>query len=73
MLQFLLIPLLCVSTLMVAADIHVSPSGNDENDGSAGSPLKTIQAAANKAQPGDTVTVHAGTYREEINPPHGGV
>jgi len=72
MLQFLLIPLLCVSTLMVAADIHVSPSGNDENDGSAGSPLKTIQAAANKAQPGDIVTVHAGIYREEINPPRGG-
>jgi alpha-N-arabinofuranosidase len=56
-----------------AAEIHVSPSGNDANDGSSGSPLKTIQAAANKGQPGDTVTVHAGIYREEINPPRGGV
>ncbi len=25
------------------------------------------------AQPGDTVTVHAGVYREEIDPPRGGV
>ncbi len=56
----------------VAVEFHVAPSGNDANDASAGSPLKTIQAAANKAQPGDTVTVHAGTYREEINPPRGG-
>lgn len=55
-----------------AAEIHVSPSGNDGNDGSSTSPFKTIQAAANKAQPGDTVTVHAGIYREEINPPRGG-
>ncbi len=56
-----------------AAEIHVSPSGSNENDGSTGSPLKTIQAAANKAQPGDTVTVYGGIYREEINPPRGGV
>jgi alpha-N-arabinofuranosidase len=73
MLQFLLLPLLCASTLVTAAEIHVSPSGNDSSDGSSGSPLKTIQAAANMAQPGDTVTVHAGVYREEIDPPRGGV
>lgn len=53
-------------------EIHVSVNGNDANNGSARKPLKTIQAAAVKAQPGSTVTVHAGTYRERIDPPRGG-
>ena len=35
-------------------------------------PLRTIQRAAELAQPGDTITVHAGVYRERINPPRGG-
>lgn len=34
--------------------------------------LRTISEAASLAQPGDTVTVHAGTYRERVNPPRGG-
>ncbi len=32
----------------------------------------TIQAAANVAQPGDTVLVYGGTYREEVVLPRGG-
>ena len=36
-------------------------------------PLKTISAAAELAQPGDTIIVHAGVYREEVNPPRGGL
>jgi alpha-L-arabinofuranosidase len=36
-------------------------------------PLKTISAAAELAQPGDTILVHEGVYREEINPPRGGL
>ena len=35
-------------------------------------PLKTISAAAELAQPGDTIIVHEGIYREEVNPPRGG-
>ncbi|GEM_PF-4050692 len=31
-----------------------------------------IQDAANAAQPGDTIIVHAGTYRERVTPPRGG-
>ena len=38
-----------------------------------GHPLKTISAAAELAQPGDTIIVHEGIYREEINPPRGGI
>ncbi|MFO8014289.1 MAG: right-handed parallel beta-helix repeat-containing protein [Phycisphaerae bacterium] len=53
-------------------EYHVSPGGDDANDGSKTSMLKTISAAAQKARPGDTITVHAGVYRERINPPRGG-
>jgi alpha-N-arabinofuranosidase len=55
-----------------AREIHVAKTGNDTHDGSAAKPLLTITAAATKAQPGDTVTVHAGVYREHVNPPRGG-
>ncbi len=51
---------------------HVSPRGDDSADGSKAQPLKTIQAAARLARPGDVVTVHSGLYRERVNPPRGG-
>jgi alpha-N-arabinofuranosidase len=53
-------------------EYHVSVTGADTNDGSAGAPLETISAAAQQAQPGDVITVHEGTYRERIDPPRGG-
>ena len=53
-------------------EYHVSVRGDDAGDGSASQPLRTIQAAAEKAQPGDVITVHEGVYRERINPPRGG-
>ncbi|MCC6144465.1 MAG: right-handed parallel beta-helix repeat-containing protein [Candidatus Hydrogenedentes bacterium] len=53
-------------------EFHVSPQGDNTNDGTISAPLKTISAAAALAQPGDTVTVHAGLYRENIDPPRGG-
>jgi alpha-N-arabinofuranosidase len=51
---------------------HVSVNGDDHNNGSLSKPLRTISAAANSAMPGDTVLIHAGTYREQITPPRGG-
>lgn len=54
------------------SEYHVSIKGNDTNDGSALKPFLTISRAAQAAQPGDIITVHAGTYRERINPPRGG-
>jgi alpha-N-arabinofuranosidase len=56
----------------LAADFHVAPNGNDNNPGTQGAPLRTIQHAANLAQPGDLITVHEGVYRERISPPRGG-
>jgi alpha-N-arabinofuranosidase len=53
-------------------DYHVSPQGDDANDGSSARMLRTISAAARRARPGDVITVHEGTYRERITPPRGG-
>jgi hypothetical protein len=53
--------------------IHVAVSGAELADGSADNPLRTIGKAAALAQPGDTVLVHAGEYREWVKPPRGGL
>ena len=58
--------------LALAKELHVSVNGNDNDKGSRLKPFKTISAAAQVAQPGDVITVHAGVYRERINPPRGG-
>ena len=55
-----------------AAEYHVAKDGNDRNSGSLSKPLLTIQRAADLALAGDTITVHAGVYRERVNPPRGG-
>lgn len=54
------------------AEYHVAISGNDQADGSPQRPFRTIQRAAEAAQPGDVVTVHEGEYRERVTPPRGG-
>jgi len=55
-----------------ASEIHVAKTGSDSASGSHTRPYLTINKAASVAQPGDTVTVHAGTYREWIKPIRGG-
>ena len=50
---------------------RVSNASND-NPGTQARPMRTIQAAADLAKPGDTVLVRAGIYREEVVPPRGG-
>ena len=61
-----------LASSLFAREYHVSANGLDTNAGTASKPLKTISAAAQKAQAGDTITVHAGTYRERVTPPRGG-
>ena len=55
-----------------AAEFHVAVNGNDSNPGTKAAPLRSVQRGAELAQPGDTITVHEGTYRERITPPRGG-
>jgi hypothetical protein len=55
-----------------AREIHVTKAGSNSAHGSHTNPYLTITKAASVAQPGDTVIVHAGTYREWIKPIHGG-
>ncbi len=55
-----------------AVELHVATTGSDANPGTKKAPLRSIQRAADLAQPGDIVTVHTGVYRERVNPPRGG-
>jgi len=71
----LLVAILSVITFITVAhatEFHVKPNGNDANVGTQSAPFRTIQHAANVAQPGDVITVHAGVYRERVSPPRGG-
>ncbi|HOU14403.1 MAG TPA: right-handed parallel beta-helix repeat-containing protein [Anaerolineae bacterium] len=57
-------------------EIHVDnnhPHASDQNDGTMSHPFKTINAAAQVATPGTRVLIHAGTYRETVQPALGGL
>lgn len=73
--MMLIIPPL-VSTPSASARVWVvateHPQANDANPGTPSAPLKTISQAAWVAQPGDTVRVHPGIYRERVAPRLGG-
>ena len=66
------IAVLALLSTSYATEYHVATNGSDGNRGTKGAPLRTIQRAAEQAQPGDVITVHQGVYRERINPPRGG-
>ncbi len=53
-------------------EYHVAIQGNDQAKGTADQPFRTISRAAALAMAGDTVMVHAGIYREWVNPANGG-
>ena len=71
--------LACLTTLLYASalcasarEIHVAKTGDNAGDGSQERPYLTIAKASEVAQPGDVVTVYAGTYREWVKPVRGG-
>src|SRR5215213_4437884 len=51
---------------------YVSTSGDNANPGTLQQPFKTIQQAADVAQPGDNVFVRGGVYRETVTPARSG-
>lgn len=63
---------LALSTPAQARTLHVSINGNDANPGTESAPFRTMQHAADLAEPGDVIRVHAGVYRERVSPPRGG-
>jgi len=58
------LPLCCQARDFVVDQKHAAAA--DTNPGIAARPFKTIGAAMLKVQPGDTIFVGAGTYREEV-------
>jgi len=52
--------------LSAGATYYVSPSGNDSDPGTETQPFRTIGRAAALVQPGSTVYIKAGTYREQV-------
>src|SRR4030095_4384242 len=57
----------------MSSEFHVATIGSDDADGSEDRPFRTINRAADLAQPGDTVVVHGGEYREWVKPRRGGL
>ncbi|MDD5673775.1 MAG: right-handed parallel beta-helix repeat-containing protein [Chitinivibrionales bacterium] len=55
-----------------ASNYHVAKTGSDLNSGTPGAPYLTINKAAAIARPGDSVIIHAGEYREQVQPLNGG-
>jgi hypothetical protein len=64
----LLVPVLLALSgpIVTAATLHVAPKGSDDANCTLEAPCRTITGASSKAAPGDTVLVHAGTYRERV-------
>jgi len=72
LLPALLIAVMFGSERISAREIHVSRAGGDSASGNQTRPYLTISKASSVAQPGDTIIVHAGTYRESVEPVRGG-
>ena len=54
------------SPAYAATDYWVAPTGADTNGGTQTAPFKTLQKALDVAQPGTTINLAAGTYREAV-------
>ncbi len=64
--------LIAAASVACATELNVAISGNDASLGTRKAPFRTIQHAAELAQPGDVIIVHEGVYRERVDPPRGG-
>lgn len=60
---------LLLASVAQARTFVVNPAladANDANPGSATQPLRTINGAAQRVQPGEIVQIHSGVYRESV-------
>ncbi len=65
--------IVCSPYSIHAADLFVSPSGDDAGPGTVKQPLRTIQQGVDTLKPGDTCYLRAGSYRESVNFKHSGL
>ena len=62
----LLVVLYCPGSIFAQDNLYISSDGdNTTGDGSRQAPFRTLSYATSQAQPGDSVFVLAGTYRNE--------
>ena len=54
------------ATASAGTTLDVATTGKDTNAGTSAAPLKTVQAAINKAKPGTTIRIHKGTYNQQL-------
>lgn len=50
-----------------AAELHLAPHGDDAGDGSVAQPWKTFRKAVEAAEPGDTIVLAKGLYRDQFS------
>jgi hypothetical protein len=62
----------CLTSTAFAATYYVSPTGARDAPGTLEAPLASVQAALDRCQPGDTVHVLPGVYRERVDFTAGG-
>ncbi|MEC6748068.1 hypothetical protein VXN63_05895 [Marinilactibacillus sp. XAAS-LB27] len=55
-----------------SSELFVATDGSDENPGTIGEPLRTLEAAADQAVPGTTVSIRGGIYFESLIVQHDG-
>ncbi|MFW5978010.1 MAG: DUF1565 domain-containing protein, partial [Halohasta sp.] len=51
------------------ADYYVSLDGDDDNDGSETSPLRTVREAVDRVSEGELIYVREGTYEQPYHEP----
>ena len=67
MLKRLLLPLFMLPLFIVQAkNIYVDANAGKGGDGSKSSPFNSVQQAADKVEPGDTVIINPGVYFETV-------
>ncbi len=64
--------MLWTAQLIAPTNVYAQVTHEVDADGSTPGALLTIQAAADVAQAGDTIVIHAGTYRERVRPANSG-